>query len=170
MPILVLFRHAKAAPALPDQRDFDRPLTERGRQDADRMGAVLAHYPIDQVLVSAAVRTQETWQGAAAKFETAPPVDVDPELYLAGGQKLVRRLRELQTTTRAAIVVGHNPDMHEIAVWLAGEDSGRIADALRQRFPTAAAAIFELDIGSWNEIGPRRAKLQRFVIAGELPS
>ena len=41
MPRLILMRHAKAAwPE--DCQDHDRPLAERGREDAPRLGAWLA--------------------------------------------------------------------------------------------------------------------------------
>lgn len=168
MATLILFRHAKAALALPGQRDFDRPLTERGRRDADRLGTVLAHYRIDLALVSAAARTQETWQIAAARLAAPPHAEIDRELYLPASQKLVRRLRDIPESVRTPIVIGHNPGMQEVALWLAGDNDSRDARHMRQKFPTAAAAIFDLDLAGWSEIDPRRARLRRFVVPGEL--
>jgi phosphohistidine phosphatase len=61
MKNLLLLRHAKSA--WPDGvEDHDRPLAERGRRDAPRMGAYMADVGIEPnvALVSSARRTQET--------------------------------------------------------------------------------------------------------------
>jgi phosphohistidine phosphatase len=168
MPTLILFRHAKAAPALRDQSDFDRPLTERGRRDAERMGVLLTGRPIDLALVSAAVRTRETFDIATASMRPAPSADIERDLYLCGARKLVRRLTAIPPKVETLMVVGHNPDMQEVALWLAGEDESPESLALRHKFPTAAFAIFNLDLTSWKELGPKRASLKRFAIPSEL--
>ena len=62
MKRLLLLRHAKSA--WPDGvEDHDRPLSDRGRRDAPRMGAYIAAAGLrpDFALVSSARRTQETW-------------------------------------------------------------------------------------------------------------
>jgi len=168
MPTLVLFRHAKAAQALPGQRDFDRPLIERGRRDARRTGAVLAGLGLQTALVSAAIRTRETWEIASGAFETPPEAEIDHDLYLCGGRRLIRRLHEVPAEVRKLVVVGHNPDMQEVALWLAGRDESAAARSLRHKFPTAAAAIFDIDSESWDEFEPRQARLKRFVLPAEL--
>jgi len=162
MPKLILFRHAKAAPALRDQSDFDRPLTDRGRRDAERMGAMITSRPIDLALVSAAVRTRETFEIATAAIEPAPRAEIDRELYLCGARKLIRRLTAVPPEAKHLLVVGHNPDMHEVALWLAGTDLGKEAEALRNKFPTAAMAVFSLDAASWKDLDPGRAALLHY--------
>src|SRR5580658_6810616 len=79
---LILFRHAKAEPRGPGEDDFDRPLNERGREDAAIIGRALAdqgHRP-DLALVSPARRTTETWVNARDAFPAAA-VELAPELY-----------------------------------------------------------------------------------------
>ena len=54
MKRLILFRHAKTERHAPSGQDFDRRLTQRGRDDARLMGRVLADagFSPDLVLVS----------------------------------------------------------------------------------------------------------------------
>jgi phosphohistidine phosphatase len=162
MPSLILFRHAKAAQPLPDQRDFDRALTERGQDDAAAMGRLLADRPCDLALVSPACRTRETWDIAARAIAAAPAPLLEPALYLCAAAKLIARLRQVPPTVPSVISVGHNPCTQELAAWLARASAPRLADDIRDNFPTAAMAIFDID-GGWDRLAPEHAVLRRFV-------
>ncbi len=166
MPTLTLLRHAKAAAAL-GQRDIERPLTDRGRSDAARMGAALSAHPYDLALVSAAKRSTETWEIIRASLVHPPPADIDRDLYLCGARMLTARLRILPQTANAALVIGHNPDMQEVALWLAGADETRVVRDIRDKYPTCAAATFTITRG-WDQIGPKNAKLEQFLIPADL--
>jgi len=163
MPALFLFRHAKAAQPLPGQRDFDRPLTERGRNDAASIGKILAGQGIDLALVSAACRTRETWEIASHEIARPPSVSIEPELYLCNSAKLVTRLRQLPANIQNIVAVGHNPCTQEVALWLARNSDKRLAAEIRDNFPTAALAIFDLDGEGWADLAPDRVRLRRFV-------
>ena len=60
---LMLLRHAKTEADAPSGKDHDRRLDDRGRSDAADVGAWMArhHHVPDLVLVSTAVRAQQTW-------------------------------------------------------------------------------------------------------------
>ena len=67
MKTILLMRHAKAEPGVPGQKDFDRPLAERGDEDALRMGRALAkmgEVP-DAIVSSPAARAKQTAEAAA---------------------------------------------------------------------------------------------------------
>ncbi len=162
MPALFLFRHAKAAHPLSGQDDFDRPLTERGRNDAAAIGKILRNLGIDLALVSAACRTRETWDIAGAAIAPSPDVAIERELYLCSSAKLILRLRSLPAETQSVIAVGHNPCTQEVALWLARHSDAQRAAEIRDNFPTAALAIFDIE-GGWGQLAPDRARLKRFV-------
>src|SRR5580692_7842660 len=69
---LMLLRHAKAEKAEAGMRDRDRRLNARGRDDAARVAAHMAQHALlpDQVIVSSAQRTRETWERMAGTFST----------------------------------------------------------------------------------------------------
>ena len=163
MPTLFLFRHAKAAQPLPGQPDFDRSLTERGRNDAATMGKLLTDQAIELALVSASCRTRETWDIASAEIASPPSVSIERDLYLCSSVRLMARLRQVPNTIKAIIAVGHNPCTQEVAFWLASQAAPRQAEQIRDNFPTAALAIFDLDGADWDRLGPEHVRLRRFV-------
>ncbi len=163
MPFLTLLRHAKAAVQLPGQEDFDRPLTERGRTDAARMGKFLAELSLDLALVSSAARTTETWNIASAGFTTPLQSTVEQSLYLCRPAHLIERLRAITPDRQSIVVVGHNPCMQEVALWLAGKTKASGAGQMHEKFPTCALATFELTAGGWSDLTPKAVTFVRFV-------
>jgi len=114
---LILWRHAEAAPGEPD---LDRPLTPKGRRQAARVGAWLdRRLPKScRILVSPAIRTQQTVAALDRKFKTndrlAP--DVPPQNILeAAGWPDARN---------PVLIVGHQPTLGQAAaLLLAGDQS-----------------------------------------------
>lgn len=149
---VVLLRHAKADwPSVPDH---ERPLADRGRQDAPVAGRRLADDGItpDLVLCSTAARTRETWKLAAHELPHRPRTVYEERLYDAGLGQLLALLAETPDEVGSLLVVGHNPGMHALAEALAGGGDG---DALARMksggFPTAAFAVVTFD-GSWKTV------------------
>jgi len=162
MAILTLLRHAKAAQAMPGQEDFDRPLTDRGRDDAAWAGKIIAPFKPDLALVSASRRTSETWEIATKALAKAPELALEPGLYLCSPAQLLKRLQAVPATMRSVVAVGHNPCMEEFALWLASEETEPEAGMMREKFPTAAIAVFDLRDGGWSRLGPERVAFRRF--------
>jgi phosphohistidine phosphatase len=147
MDRLILFRHGKAEPDSASGEDFDRRLAPRGQREAADMGARLAGKGLrpDKVLVSAAARTRESWAAAQAAFPDACAVYLD-ELYLAEAGAIWRAAKAADAQT--VMIVGHNPGMQELAVELcrAGGAAPAAIGRAQNRFPTAGAAVFAIDV------------------------
>jgi len=141
MQRLILFRHAKAETSSDTGEDFDRPLAARGRDDALHAGRRLADagYAPDLGLVSAARRTIQTWETAAAAFPQAR-VDVLRELYNADSTTLLEAAEAAGERAQTVAVVAHNPGIGELAMRLGRRDM-RLAGG----FPTSAIAVFDVD-------------------------
>jgi phosphohistidine phosphatase len=143
---LILFRHAKTEARPPGGDDFGRRLVERGRSDAALMGRVLAQagYVPDLVLVSPAVRAQETWELVKPAFPKAE-ARLRQDLYDATPEEVASEIEVAPAET--VMVIGHNPSLQELAVNLVAEHGGSYADIdrLSAAFPTAAAAVFAVD-------------------------
>ncbi|HUZ08789.1 MAG TPA: histidine phosphatase family protein [Acidimicrobiales bacterium] len=160
--LLWILRHAKAVADPPrGKTDHDRTLSPRGRRDAealgrrlggdgDRMGLGLHDLP-RAVVCSTAARTVETARLVLASLPEAPPVRLCRSLYAAAPEEIMNEVRELDEGTRTAMVVGHNPGVHQLAMELLQE--GPAADRLdREGFPTCAVAIVGLPVGRWDEV------------------
>jgi phosphohistidine phosphatase len=166
---LMLLRHAKTENDAPTGRDQDRRLDDRGRSDAADIGGWIGRHPPfpSSVLVSPAVRAQQTWEiasDAMTEFAPRPHVEQLPELYGAEPAQLLQIVRMAAAADpKALMLVGHNPGMHELALALAGGGDAAGRKALADNLPTSGLAIFDFDVDDWADVGFRRGHLVQFV-------
>ncbi len=111
------------------------------------------------VLCSTAARARETLQLVLPALGS-PTVVAEERLYLASADELLGSVRELNGAARAAMIVGHNPGLHDLALALA-DDDGR-AD-LEESLPTGALVTFDLPVAAWAETTRGCARLVSFV-------
>jgi len=165
---LHLLRHAKSDRE-EGVEDRERPLSRRGREAARRVGESLpsALGALDLVLCSPSLRTTETAKLVLASFAPAPPVRFEEVLYLAGRAALMRRLAQLDESTGAVMLIGHNPGLHELALALAAGDSPRYRALASGKFPTTVRVSFAID-GTWAGIARSRHALTDYVTAKSL--
>ncbi|MBP0443682.1 histidine phosphatase family protein [Roseomonas sp. SSH11] len=166
---LLLLRHAKSAWDDPALSDHARPLNARGRRAAAAMAAAMRDLGLHPglVLVSSSRRTLQTLEGLGA-LHGPPRVEPLDDLYLAPWTRLMDALREVPDEIGSVLLIAHNPGLHDLAMNLAGPASGPEAAALAEAYPTAALAEFALE-EPWASIGPRRARLVRFLQPRDLP-
>ena len=167
MPRLLLLRHAKSSWAEPGTRDHDRPLNERGRLSARRIGAYLSDAGLvpDLVLCSSAARTCETV--ARLGLPDSAAIEVTHDLYLAHPETVIDLVRAVDDTVGTLMVVGHNPTTHEVALDLAGAgDPGALA-RLGRKYPTGALAVLAVP-EPWRTVAPGTATLEQFVSPRDL--
>jgi len=159
---LFLLRHAKSSWAMPGQRDFDRPLNERGRGDLPKIAALMSRrgFIPGHVYCSPAARTRETLAGILPAFSSAPGISYESSLYQGDARTYYDCLRD-HGEAEALMIVGHNPACEELAVWLAGGGAG--AASIEEKFPTGALAVIEFDAATWPAIQPSGARLADFV-------
>ena len=113
---LLLWRHAEAEDARPDGSDLARRLTAKGDRQAAAMGRWLNRNlpPETKILVSPAVRTQQTAQALGRPFATvsaiAPGASPDALLKAAGWPD--------GTYGETVLLVGHQPTLGLLAARL----------------------------------------------------
>lgn len=167
MKTLHLLRHAKSSRDDPSLPDHDRPLAPRGERAADRLGRQLHETGFRPALVlcSTARRAADTFSILARGLE-APDLAVEHDrgLYLSGRKALLRRLRDLPDDVPSVLLVAHNPDLHELATFLAGGGpSGSLRD-LAKGFPTAAFCTIRFSGGQWRDIDAGTGTLETFIV------
>lgn len=149
MKQLSIVRHAHAE-HLMRQTDFERVLTEPGREEA-RLAAEKARSVIavpDLILSSPAARTLETARIIADVFGiAAEAVMTDRSIYCAGIRDLLSLLENLDPALHNVMLVGHNPDVTELAFTLSPVNV--------PFFKPATILTLELDIDSWSMIPGR---------------
>ncbi len=169
MSELYLLRHSKAVPQSGGMRDADRPLEERGRAGADAMAKYLKRQKIapELVLCSPTARTRETLDRIVAAFEPTPTVEYEADLYLAPAERLLARLRDIPDSVERAMMIGHNPGLHELAQWLADTNVGPLFDRLAANLTTTGLVRFEVNI-EWSGLRRRAARLVALVTPKDL--
>ncbi|MGH7124822.1 MAG: SixA phosphatase family protein, partial [Stellaceae bacterium] len=148
--------------------DHDRPLSKRGRRDAQAMARHLTARggTPDLVLSSTAARARAT---LAPLLDRLKPkrVLLDRGLYLATGAKLLEHLRETDEGMVTTLLIGHNPGLHELALLLADPESPVELPPISGKFPTGALASYRFG-SEWRRLKPRAATLIAYVTPREL--
>ncbi|MFI6577043.1 SixA phosphatase family protein [Nocardiopsis sp. NPDC050513] len=143
---VALLRHSTASWS--HDSDHERPLSDRGREQAPAAGRWLAKNGLDfdLVLSSTAVRCQETWTLAGRELPAPSRTSYDERLYEATPSDLVTLLQEVDDDVDDLLIVGHNPGLHWLADTLAGEAEGDLLAQLNiSGFPASAVAVLALD-------------------------
>jgi phosphohistidine phosphatase len=165
---LLLLRHAKSDWSK-DADDHDRPLAGRGRKAAPAMARYMRKndYIPDVVLCSTALRTRETLDVLLAGWKKQPEICYERTLYLADWPVLLANLKKAPASASPLLLVGHNPGIEQLAIALAAQpktDQERARlQRLTQKFPTAALAVFDVEIESWRDLKAGSAELIDYV-------
>jgi phosphohistidine phosphatase len=112
---LILWRHCDAASGMPDEL---RPLTPLGRKQAARMARWLnERLPAGcRIIVSPALRAQQTAQALDRKFE---PV---PEIGTGASVAAVLAVANWPQAREPVLVIGHQPTLGRVASFLLAGD------------------------------------------------
>ena len=167
MKRLYLLRHAKAVPADPQLDDHARELTVRGMHDASAIARYIRKngFAPQLVMASTSARTRQTAELVLREIEAR--AEYREALYLAEPGKILGLLQAAPQSISDLMVVGHNPGLEELAGKLAREPVRRKErarrDVLEEKFPTAALAVLDFDIGKWRDISPGEGELADFV-------
>lgn len=137
MRTLTLMRHAKSSWDDPQLGDHDRPLNARGEKAALTMAKRLKKrgYRPDLVIVSSALRAQQTAARLQTVYNGELRVKTEPLLYEASPEIYLTTIRSVAERTRHLMIIGHNPTIE----WLAADLGGR-----ERRMPTAAYIRLEI--------------------------
>jgi phosphohistidine phosphatase len=162
---LLLLRHAKAERSRPGERDHERTLAARGRDDALKLGPYMVRHAFlpDLVLVSTSARTRETWELAASAFEDVPAVKFDERIYEGGPQAILKVIKETGPQVGTLLVVGHNPGLQELAKLLVAVSDSDALLRLKEHFPTASFALINFMVEDWSRLHPRAGRLEHLV-------
>ena len=175
---ILLLRHAKSSWDQPGLRDHDRPLARRGERAAPAMGAHFAgtDLRVDRIVSSTAARAWSTARLFQASFDNQIPMTSRRDLYHAGSMDILAiALEEAGDDNDARIMlVGHNPGMHDLALFLCGKSERAEVARLQTKFPTGALAEFDLPGWPLVDVRPRSlhhaGRLLRFVRPKDLPA
>lgn len=165
---LLLLRHGKSDWSA-DTGDFLRPLKERGRSGAERIGAWLQQQGLmpDLVISSPAERAIATarlcWQTMGGDPEK---IRRDSRIYEAGLPPLLDVLADCPGDARRVMLVGHNPGLEDLLIHLADGEPQLPGDG--KLLPTATLARLKMP-AEWKRLRAGAARLISITRPSELP-
>lgn len=161
MKTLHLLRHAKSSWDEPGLEDHDRPLAERGSNDARALADALRTHPIsvDLVLCSTARRARQTLDPLRESLGSDVRVRYERGLFHAPGDVCLARLRKLGPGVDHVLLVGHSPGLDELLALLVTEGAPELRAALAHKFPTGTLVSLEMDIPRFGALTPGSARL-----------
>lgn len=157
MKRLYIIRHAKSSWANQQLSDFDRPLNERGKRDAPKIGAVLKSKKIKPDLVMSSSANRAITTAKILSNIIGYPIENIIEsisIYEATTQNLLDEVNSIDDINNSVIIFGHNPGFTGLA--------NLLGDKYIENLPTCAVAEIELDVDSWKDVGAECGKLVGF--------
>jgi phosphohistidine phosphatase len=157
MKELLLLRHGKSDWSTGDS-DFDRPLKNRGKRNAQQMGAWLIQEALipELILSSPANRALTT----AEKLSKSMGGDVSiisqqHDIYGADVDDLLQVLSQVSEQYQRIMLVGHNPGLEDLLSYLTAQTPSPEDGKL---LPTATLAHLETE-QSWDSLSAHCARL-----------
>lgn len=122
MKTLYLLRHVKSSWDDSRVSDFDRPLNNRGRREAEKIAEYMKEnkYIPEYIICSTAKRTRETLDLILNIIKFGGEVIYLDNLYLASSSGIEREIDSIRA--ESLLVVGHNPGIEDYLSNLVGEE------------------------------------------------
>lgn len=152
---VLLMRHAKSSHDNSKLSDFDRPLDESGKKEAEEMGNYLlkSGQQIDLIIASPSMRTRETAKiiCAALNFDSSK-IRWDSTIYRCTFDDLLNSIHRTESLYKSILVLGHNPAITNLANLLQQEKNF-------SEVKTGGIVGISFEISSWKDVVQGKGKL-----------
>lgn len=150
MKRVVIVRHAKAVPYGYDD-DFTRDLTDRGVNDAQRIGEELKKMGIlpDAIISSPANRAIQTALIFAENLEFSKKkiTEIDNLYNGLTTSEFLDLIKKLPDTSQTAFFFGHNPSFHYF--------TNNLLERFYDDMPTCSTVAIDFKVDSWKKVEAR---------------
>lgn len=156
MKTLILTRHAKSSWEH-DLTDLDRPLSERGINDANLLSNELLTYHLkpDAIFSSPANRALTTCKIFMDTLNFSPKLlTISDKLYDFGGRQVADFIHDLDDSLDNVMIFGHNHAFTEI--------TNNFGNKYVDNVPTCGVVMLQFNVDSWKNIDKGHTKLTLF--------
>ena len=146
MKTLILVRHAKSSWDKVGMDDIERPLNERGKEDAPVMARRLKDKKIDiDIFVSSpAKRAHRTCKYFAKEYNVdKKDILLMDKLYGASVSAFLEVISKLDNKHKSAIIFSHNPGITEFA--------NTLTTVRTDNMPTCSVFAVQANVDRWSE-------------------
>ena len=165
MSRLLLMRHAKSDRGDDALADVDRPLCDRGREAAPRVGRHMAMLGLapQRILCSSARRARETLALILPALDGDAEIRLTRDLYEAGEDETIDQIRGHGGLAGTLMVIGHEPGLRLAALALIGGGHPSLLEDIEAKFPTGALAVIDFPAIRWVDVEPKSGRLVAFL-------
>jgi len=153
MKRVIIVRHAKAVPYGYDD-DFTRDLTDRGVNDAQRIGKELKKMGItpDTVISSPANRALQTAFIFAENmdFDKNQIIEIEDIYHGLTTSEFLEMIKGLPENAQTAFFFGHNPAFHYF--------TNNLLEQFYDDMPTCSTVAIDFDVDAWKKVEARSGK------------
>lgn len=157
MKTLVIVRHAKAEPLPANKTDFERKLTDTGKDDAlSRANDLSRQINCPELFISStAKRAWSTAKRFAAAFKIKEEdIRREQKIYESTAENLIDLVQQIDNKYDSAILFGHNPGFSQLAYYFSGNGSIEL--------PTCGVAVITFDLNDWQNVAYKNGKITYF--------
>lgn len=154
MKTLVLVRHAKSDWGGEGLKDIDRPLNERGYDDAYRLSEwFFKNHHVPQKFISSDATRAFSTAAIFARNLAYPANDIliDPQIYESTSEILKKVIANIDNSFDYVALFGHNPGITNLVNDLTQE-------LFFDNIPTCGIVCLEFDVKDWKDIATKKAK------------
>jgi Phosphohistidine phosphatase SixA len=158
MKILLLVRHAKSSWDNFTLSDFERPLNERGKNDAPKMAKRLRkkNIKIDAFISSPAKRAKKTAEYFIKEFDRdKDEIIFISSLYDASVSDFNAAIKSIDDKYDSVALFSHNPGITQVANEL-------VANAEIDNMPTCSIFAVQADVEKWKDFSKAKKEFLFF--------
>ena len=144
MKTLLLMRHAKSSWDDKVDEDRNRPLSKRGKKNAERMGELLKDEKVkpDLILASNADRARQTAELVIESMKYKGDRCFLNKLYMAEVEVYIQEIQRISDDINLVMLIGHNPTLGSLLQMMTDNVVA---------LPTGAVAHITIPIDSWKD-------------------
>jgi len=152
MKKLVIIRHSKSDKSENSIDDYDRPLNNKGLNDAKLIGEYLFEKMLkpDMILSSPSLRTMTTAEIIAKEVKYEKVIIPNQYIYEAFVNTLQDIVNFIHDENNTVFLIGHNPGVSALSYMMCG---------LKKSIPTSAVVEIDFDCDSWMEVSRENGTL-----------
>ena len=157
MKTLLIVRHAKSSWDNPSLSDFDRPLNDRGHNDAPRMGKRLKEKDLTpDIIISSPANRAFTTSKIIAESIGFPVSSIvtNRNLYHATEDEILDVVHSLNEKTDVVMLFGHNPGLTDFV--------NSITKSHIDNIPTCGIVACKFKVDRWKDIAWGKGKVLFF--------
>lgn len=158
MKTLIIARHGKAEKSEFGTFDFKRKLLERGKEDVQRVSALLLKIITPEHIISSpAERAFQTAKIFAKNCGISKnDIELVDSIYEASMATLLKVINEIDPQYNKVLIAGHNPAFEFAVEYLSNTSIGHL--------PTSGTAIIEFPIESWQHVSAGIGNLKEIIV------